>query len=69
MHYGFYVKPKEMGTSPFNILRKEQCRSLPLDTLYKRIESLDREEDRTLEEIKQRYMDQRRIILERMATF
>ncbi|KAJ3104213.1 hypothetical protein HDU97_009468 [Phlyctochytrium planicorne] len=39
----------------FHILRKEQCRSLPLDKLRMRLESLEKAESHEIEEIRKRY--------------
>ncbi|KAJ3110764.1 hypothetical protein HDU96_006285 [Phlyctochytrium bullatum] len=41
--------------SPFCILRKEQCKTLPLEKLYLRLEALQEAESKQLEDIRRKY--------------
>ncbi|KAI8842581.1 hypothetical protein BC829DRAFT_401582 [Chytridium lagenaria] len=45
----------EEEPSTFSILRREQCRSLPLEKLYGRLEALERAESKDVEEIRRKY--------------
>lgn len=57
VHYTFFLCPKDHSNdnSVFAALRKEACRVLPLDKLYKRLSMLDKQEEDQINAIKKKY--------------
>lgn len=55
-----YMSPS--GTIGSGILKKEQYKNLPLEKLYRRLELLEREEERAVAEVRRRYRELKREI-------
>eukprot|EP00842_Homolaphlyctis_polyrhiza_P006462 jgi/Hompol1/6817/HPOL_003795-RA len=54
--FAFYVRPRsDPHASLFTSLRLELCKSLPLDALYKRLESINQREADELENVRDSY--------------
>ncbi|KND00224.1 uncharacterized protein SPPG_04559 [Spizellomyces punctatus DAOM BR117] len=65
--YLMEVKEKRATYGAFDELRKEQCKSLPLPKLYKRLQTIDHEEAQTVDDVRRKYQNQRNMIMKRMA--
>ncbi|KAJ1343172.1 hypothetical protein BSLG_002198 [Batrachochytrium salamandrivorans] len=49
--HSFFIKPIEQGLTMFGTLRAEQCRSLPVDKLRKRLDAIAADETLAVEEV------------------
>ncbi|TPX68060.1 hypothetical protein SpCBS45565_g03354 [Spizellomyces sp. 'palustris'] len=65
--YLMEVKERKAMYGAFGELRKEQCKSLPLPKLCKRLHMIDHEEAQTIDDVRRKYQDQRNMIMKRMA--